>query len=130
MIVANYGWRLMFIVIGGASMLWLIPWAYVATHARRLEARDSRQDHAEGPHTMEILGQPSAWGTFLCLFCGNYAWYFLLTWLPWYLIRERHFSTERMGNFGSLAFWAVALTSLSSGWLSDRLLSEADRRRS
>jgi cyanate permease len=75
-----------------------------------------------GPGLLEIAGQKAAWGTFLCLFCGNYVWYFLLTWLPWYLVRERHYSEAAMGRFGSLAFWAVGLASLISGWISDRLV--------
>jgi ACS family D-galactonate transporter-like MFS transporter len=75
-----------------------------------------------GPGLLEIASQRSAWGTFLCLFCGNYVWYFLLTWLPWYLVRERHYSEAAMGRFGSMAFWAVGLASLISGWISDRLV--------
>ena len=35
--------------------------------------------------TLEILLQRSAWGTFAGLFCFNYLWYFLITWLPFYL---------------------------------------------
>jgi len=31
-------------------------------------------------------------------FCSNYFWYFLLTWLPFYLVRERHFSMNLMAT--------------------------------
>src|SRR5438876_538031 len=34
--------------------------------------------------------------------------YFLLTWLPSYLVMERHFSTSTMAIVGSLPFWAMA----------------------
>jgi ACS family D-galactonate transporter-like MFS transporter len=122
-VITHYGWRPLFIGIGLISMLWLIPWAWVARRAARPSEHSVALSGLElGPGMLEIAGQRSAWGTFLCLFCGNYVWYFLLTWLPWYLVRERHYSEAAMGRFGSLAFWAVGLASLISGWISDRLV--------
>jgi len=122
-IVGAYGWRPLFISVGLLSMLWLLPWAWVARRATRPSSDSvALSGLEEGPGLLEIAGQRSAWGTFLCLFCGNYVWYFLLTWLPWYLIRERHYSEAAMGRFGSLAFWAIGLASLTSGWISDRLV--------
>ena len=56
-----------------------------------------------------ILSRRAAWGTFVGLFCGNYAWYFLLTWLPQYLLMERHYTTRMMAIYGSLPFWGVAI---------------------
>jgi MFS transporter, ACS family, D-galactonate transporter len=122
-IVGRYGWRPLFVGIGLVSMLWLAPWIWVSLRATRPSAHAAEHSGLElGPGLIEIAGQRSAWGTFFCLFCGNYVWYFLLTWLPWYLIRERHYSEAAMGRFGSTAFWAVGLASLASGMLSDRLV--------
>jgi ACS family D-galactonate transporter-like MFS transporter len=122
-IVSRYGWRPLFISVGLVSMLWLLPWAWVAR--RNMSASEDSvalTGHEAGPGLFEIAQQRSAWGTFLCLFCGNYVWYFLLTWLPWYLVRERHYSEVAMGRFGSMAFWAVGIASLISGWVSDRMV--------
>jgi ACS family D-galactonate transporter-like MFS transporter len=122
-IVSRYGWRPLFVGVGLISLLWLIPWAWVARRAMRPTGDSVALSGLEvGPGLLEIASQRSAWGTFLCLFCGNYVWYFLLTWLPWYLVRERHYSEAAMGRFGSMAFWAVGLASLISGWISDRLV--------
>ena len=122
-ILSHYGWRPLFIGMGLISMLWLLPWAWVARRAMRPSGDSVALSGLEaGPGMLEIAGQRSAWGTFLCLFCGNYVWYFLLTWLPWYLVRERHYSEAAMGRFGSMAFWAVGLASLISGWVSDRMV--------
>jgi ACS family D-galactonate transporter-like MFS transporter len=122
-IVSRYGWRPLFVSVGLISLLWLIPWAWVARRAMRPTGDSVALSGLEvGPGLLEIASQRSAWGTFLCLFCGNYVWYFLLTWLPWYLVRERHYSEAAMGRFGSMAFWAVGLASLISGWISDRLV--------
>jgi ACS family D-galactonate transporter-like MFS transporter len=122
-ILSHYGWRPLFVGIGLISMLWLIPWIGITLRAARPSENKVVHSGLEiGPGLLEIAGQRSAWGTFLCLFCGNYVWYFLLTWLPWYLVRERHYSEAAMGRFGSLAFWAVGGASLISGMISDRLV--------
>jgi ACS family D-galactonate transporter-like MFS transporter len=123
LMLGGYGWRPLFVSVGLISLLWLIPWAWVARRAMRPTGDSVALSGLEvGPGLLEIASQRSAWGTFLCLFCGNYVWYFLLTWLPWYLVRERHYSEAAMGRFGSMAFWAVGLASLISGWISDRLV--------
>jgi MFS family permease len=122
-VVGHYGWRPLFVSVGLISMLWLIPWYLVARRAsRKSEDSVALSGLEQGPGLLEIARERSAWGTFLCLFCGNYVWYFLLTWLPWYMVRERHYSEASMGRFGSMAFWAVGLSSLISGWISDRLV--------
>lgn len=122
-IISRYGWRPLFIAIGVISLLWLVPWAWVSAKALRPSEDTVIHSGLEaGPGILEIARERSAWGTFLCLFCGNYVWYFLLTWLPWYLVKERHYSESAMGLFGSLAFWAVGFASLISGWISDRLV--------
>jgi MFS transporter, ACS family, D-galactonate transporter len=122
-IISHYGWRPLFVSVGLISMLWLVPWIWIGRRNSRPSEHSVQHSGLEvGPGLLEIAGQRSAWGTFLCLFCGNYVWYFLLTWLPWYLVRERHYSEAAMGRFGSMAFWAVGFASLISGIISDRLV--------
>ena len=119
-IVAGYGWRMMFLVIGGVSMVWLIPWCLAI---RGTSGKFGLlADAGKTPSLGAIFSKRSAWGTFFGLLGSNYAWYFLLTWLPSYLQRERHFSQEKMSILGSLPFLAVAITSTFGGWLSDRLI--------
>jgi ACS family D-galactonate transporter-like MFS transporter len=55
---------------------------------------------AAAPSLSEFLRQRSAWGTSIGLFCGNYVNYFLITWLPFYLVRERRFSMDNMAKIG------------------------------
>jgi len=72
---------------------------------------------------LDILGQRSAWGTCLGQFCINYCLYFLVTWLPTYLTRGRHFSMDRMAKVGGLIFLLFAISSLISGKISDRWIA-------
>ncbi len=118
LIVARFGWRVLFLALGFGALVWLVPWfASIPRAERRVVAR--RHD---GPGFLEIMRHRAAWGTFLGLFCGNYTWYFLLTWLPSYLVMERHYSLRMMAVYGSLPFWGIAISSTFGGWASDRLI--------
>jgi cyanate permease len=75
------------------------------------------------PPVSEILGQRSAWGSFLGHFCGNYYWFFLLTWLPSYLVRQMGFTLDGMATVGSLAYLAIAVSTIAAGWISDRAIA-------
>ena len=115
-LMAQYGWRPFFIVLGVVSLVWLLPWIKYMPQGEGVAARMSKQT----PAVKQILRQRSAWGSFLGLFCGNYYWYFLLTWLPFYLVRERHFSMQKMAQVGAAAYFAIAVATTIAGWLSDR----------
>ncbi len=119
LLVANFGWRALFIGLGLGALVWIPPWAVWAPRDRhRVVAHDPN-----APGLLEILRQRSAWGTFVGLFAGNYIWYFMLTWLPSYLVQERHFSLNMMAVLGSVPFWGIALSSITMGWLSDRMIA-------
>ena len=121
LVLNRYGWRWLFILIGGASMLWLIPWAAIAGHIKTgADAHLSEGGRTDTAGFTEILRHREAWGTFLGLFCGNYGWYFMLTWLPQYFILERHYSTAMMAKLGSLPFWSVAAGAATAGIVADQ----------
>ena len=120
MLLHNFGWRLLFVIIGAASMLWLVPWCSIAGGIKTGKDAHLAEGHPDPPSFGDILRQRDAWGTFLGLFCGNYGWYFMLTWLPQYFIKARKYSEVMMAELGSLPFWSVAAGAVVGGWLSDR----------
>ena len=119
MLMARVGWREFFVVLGLISLLWLFPW--IMYMPRR--AGPSASKSVQPASVFEILSQRSVWGTLAGLFSFNYCLYFLITWLPFYLIHERHFSIQKMSVVGGTAFFATAVSALISGWLSDRWLA-------
>jgi ACS family D-galactonate transporter-like MFS transporter len=119
LLVAHIGWRLFFVVLGVASLLWLPAWVKWMPRGAGLATSEA----AKPASILEILLERSAWGTFAGLFCFNYLWYFLITWLPFYLVRQRNFSLQTMSLIGGAAFFALALSVLASGWLADRWIA-------
>ncbi len=118
-LMARFGWRPFFLVLGLASLLWLVPWIKWMPERRDPVNRKT----AGAPSLAEFLRLRSAWGTCIGLFCGNYVSYFLITWLPFYMVRERHFSMGTMARVGGLAYLLGACFSTLCGWLSDRWIS-------
>lgn len=125
MLVASVGWRPFFVGLGLLCLLWLVPWmkwkpAPVVRNAvgAPFPAGESATEDTR-VSTSQVLGQRSAWGTFLGLFCGNYLNYFMLTWLPYYLVRERHFSMRQMALIGGAAYGCAAVSALLAGSLAD-----------
>ena len=119
LLLATVGWRMFFVVLGAVSLLWLLPWS------SQLGRRGTTADPptAAGPSTFEILTKRSAWGAFFGHFCGNYFWFFLLTWLPTYFVNERGFTNLGMIRITSISFFLIAATTLCAGWISDRWIS-------
>lgn len=117
MLVASYGWRGMFYLVGVASLIWLVPWMLMAP-----KDLVSTPGGDYGPKMRQIVRRRAAWATFLGLFFFNYTWYFLVSWLPSYLVNERHLSVRAMAVVGALPFAATAIASLTTGWLTDRMI--------
>jgi ACS family D-galactonate transporter-like MFS transporter len=119
MLIARHGWRPFFMGLGLISLLWLAPWKVWMPTGPGLAVSAT----ARTPGIPEILLQRSAWGTFLGLFAYNYLSYFLLTWLPSFLVNEHHFSMQKMGSIGGIAYLLLASSALISGWFSDLWLA-------
>lgn len=118
-VVGRFGWRPFFLALGLGSLVWLVPW--VAWMPRRTVLSPKASDPNVG--ILDILRQRSAWGTCLGQFCINYCLYFLVTWLPFYLVRGRHLSMNQMARVGGLVFLLAAVSAVAAGKFSDRWIA-------
>jgi ACS family D-galactonate transporter-like MFS transporter len=114
-LMSRFGWRPFFIVLGLASFLWLPPWL------RWMPRAPDRPLKPEGPGPgyMELLRCRDLWGVSLGLFSNNYFNYFLLTWLPLYLMGERGLTMRQMARVGAAYFFTAAISASICGRLSD-----------
>lgn len=119
LLLIRIGWRMFFIALGVASLLWILPWLASTRSMKLPEVQFGRAEYSV-KHMLRIR---SAWGTFLGHFCGNYFWFFLVTWIPSYLVRERGLTIGWMATVVSVALTAVAGATVLAGWISDRLIA-------
>jgi MFS transporter, ACS family, D-galactonate transporter len=121
LLIAAHGWRTMFFVLGGVGVLFLILWFIFAPEPEQ-KARQRTDGPEVGPSFLEILRTRDAWGTFIGGSCYTYAYFFGLTWLPSYLVQQRHLSLANMGILGAMPFWGAAVFAIVAGYLSDSLI--------
>jgi MFS transporter, ACS family, D-galactonate transporter len=118
-LMARFGWRPFFIVLGLVSMLWLIPWWLWIPHSKSAISAVE----GSGDWFFRLIKQRSFWGTCGGLFGANYALYFEITWLPYYLQRERHFSLGTMSKIAGFGYLCYSAGAATFGWLSDRWIA-------
>jgi MFS transporter, ACS family, D-galactonate transporter len=117
--MARLGWRPVFVALGIGGLLWLPCW--IRWMPRRPPVAAQPAD--ERPSFSEILRHPAAWTTFAGVFLSNYLWYFELTWLPSYLVQERHLSMASMATVGMIPYLVCAASTAVAGTLSFRALA-------
>lgn len=118
-LMGRFGWRPFFLTLGLVSLLWLVPWT--AWMPRTQAAADTKT--MAGPRIPEIIWRRAWAATALGLFCGNYVNYFLITWLPFYLVRERGYSMGEMAKVGGAVLFTAAASAIACGKLSDRWIA-------
>jgi ACS family D-galactonate transporter-like MFS transporter len=118
-LMARYGWRPFFIVLGIISMAWLIPWFLWVPRA------GTAISHVEkgGDWFLKLVSQRSLWGTCGGLFGANYVLYFEITWLPTYLVHERHLSLGTMAKISGVGYLCYSAGAAIFGWISDRWIA-------
>ena len=126
----RFGWRMMFAITGLGALVWLPCW-WIATPADPTSSQRKRESLSPGPPAEEPdPPQPWTWGMFagnrtfwamsLSILLSSYYWYFVLTWVPSYLILSRGFSTLQMGHVVSTALFAMAIVNVTAGWIVDK----------
>jgi len=115
MIVAYQGWRPMFAIFGGLTLLWVLPWLSVARRLSRFSDRSGEGSLPVG----RLLRRWPLWAMGIAHFCPTYTLYFVVTWLPLYLVQSRGFTIQQMTWLATLGFLAQAVAAFLTGWISD-----------
>ncbi len=116
LLMARFGWRAVFVLFGCLSLLWLWPWLRLPAPAAPVRA----QQQSGAPTFSQILRQRGLWGASLGHFASNYSFYFILAWLPVYLVKVRGFSMATMAGIAGGAYLINAFSALVTGWATDR----------
>lgn len=113
-LIARYDWRPVFIGIGLLSLLWIPAWSHWKPRHEFLPRKA-----IGGPGNLAILAQRPFWGAALGHFSVNYYFYFMLTWLPYYLEHARGLSPLEMVRPAVLYYLTDASSAALFGWVSD-----------
>lgn len=137
-VITTFGWRAIFYIFGGIGILVALGWWLIA--------RDHPKDHQlvnkaelaiimEGKDALEpakkelapwrnFIGSVQFWAIGIQYFITDYIMYVYLSWLPIYLMEAQKFSLKEMGVAAAFPWLALAITTLSSGFFSDRLIAK------
>lgn len=117
LLITKYGWRLAFVGIGLISLAWIPAWLRWMPRSITVHPNSD-----ESPGFADILRQRSFWGVSGGHGAIIYLLYFMLTWLPFYLVRERHLSMQSMVRIAAAYYLTDALSAGASGWLADKFI--------
>lgn len=124
--LTRYGWRTSFTVIGFTALLWLLPW-FILTRRQlgRNGAAHGRATRGRGfaGSLRTLVTNRNLLGVCLGFFCFDYYWYFLVNWLPDYLVTSRGLTLMRAGLYAALPYFVFGLSEPIGGWIADRLIA-------
>lgn len=140
-LMGSYGWKSLFIAVGGAGILFSL--LFYAVYHEPCDSHSANQAELDyisagggitgqavtsAPFTWanckKLLAFRQIWGAAIGQYAGNTALIFFLTWFPTYLATARHMGWVKMGFFAILPFLAAAVGILVGGWVSDLLLEK------
>jgi len=123
-LLARYGWRPMFLILGCGGAVWMLPWLWMTRRdgdAPGGVAQPARVRPPEPPF-LSLFRERALWGTLIGTFCYNYFVFFSLTWLPAYFVERRHLSLNSMGVYTMFSFAGTGLMAILAGYAADKMI--------
>lgn len=128
MVLAAMGWQALFFVFGGISLLWLLPW--LAMTSGRKPLIQPAEPAPPAPGYAVMLARRETWAAMLGMFCSNYPYFIVLSWLPLYLVKQQGFAITTMAWLGGLVYLLGAAINFWGGpWVDRRIAAGADAPR-
>ncbi|MBI3694606.1 MAG: MFS transporter, partial [Acidobacteria bacterium] len=120
LLIARIGWRATFAVFGAIGIAWcaVFQWWYRDEPGGSMPA----PAHPEPTPWGRIFTSGTLWKLFGMYFCSAYGFWFFVTWLPTFLMREHGLTLEQSGAYASLPLAAGALGCAAGGLLADWLV--------
>jgi ACS family hexuronate transporter-like MFS transporter len=120
-IYSAVGWRMAFLLLGVAGIVWVALWCMLPTRSVAPAAPDAgtaafrRDEGLELDTWREVLTEPRVWAFGLGFMLSFPVWFFYLNWFPKYLTDERGLSLLEMGSRAWVVYLAAGLGSLAAG---------------
>jgi ACS family hexuronate transporter-like MFS transporter len=138
-LISIFGWRGAFVATGILGGFWVLVWLFFFQKPRKsrfitkkelalIEDDAVKQDKKEVQDKKTsiplklILRTKEAWGLISIRFLLDPVFYFFMFWIPKYLSEERGVSFERIGELFWIPFFALGVSNIIGGGVSDRLI--------
>ncbi len=124
-----FSWQMVFVVIGAAGLLWLIPWLILVkappgSHpwlteeekhyiisGQRTEGNESDEDDYK-PTTGEVLSRKQSWGVIIASAAIDPIWWLFVFWIPIYLNEVYAMDVKAIGIYG----WVPYVGAMFGAW--------------
>ncbi len=126
-----FNWQLIFIVVGGAGLLWLIPWMilvkappgkhpwiteqereYILTGQRSTTQASDAEEEEYAPSTGELLARKESWGVIIASAAIDPIWWLFVFWIPIYLNEVYGMDVQAIGIYG----WVPYVGAMFGAW--------------
>jgi ACS family hexuronate transporter-like MFS transporter len=136
-LISLFGWRGAFVATGIFGGIWVIIWLvffhkpqrspFVTKKELALIEDDRKKEEPVKKRKVavpirKILQTRQAWGLIIIRFLLDPVFYFFMFWIPKYLSEERGVSFERIGELFWIPFFALGISNIIGGGVSDRLI--------
>ncbi|MEP6716092.1 MAG: MFS transporter [Terriglobia bacterium] len=135
----RFGWQFAFVAVGAAGFIWLIFWwmLYDSPHTSPLLRREeylkfkddvlplqeARPQTTERVNWGHVVRTRAAVALCLARTFTDPVIYFVIFWLPAYLVKERGFNQKMIGQYSWVPFIFGGIAYVLGGWLSGRLMT-------
>ena len=117
-----WGWRTMFIIFGLVTLVWLVPWWLARKGIEEGEGKGPALETEAAAPLSVMLRQPSFWAVTQLHLAGTFPLYFIVGWLPLWLVKARGYSIVDMSLLTSVFFVAQILGGTVGAWAIDRAI--------
>lgn len=136
-IVLRLQWRWVFFITGVSGFVWSVFWlVFYRTPSQHKGLTDREREYLSEVLPASPVAAPripwlhlfrfrQTWGLVIARFLSDAAWFFLIFWLPKYLLDVRKLNIKSLGYYAWIPYALAALGSLLGGWLSSYLIQKA-----
>ncbi len=138
-----FGWKSIFVIIGLAGLLWLIPWMYLVKSPPQSHPwisdeereyilsgqqnedldKDGNKEDEYVPNFFQLLSHKQSWGIILASAAIDPIWWLFVFWIPIYLAEVYGMDVKGIGIYGWVPYVGAMLGALFGGRLAQNFIS-------
>jgi len=140
MIASHFGWKYVFVFMGGIGLLLVVPWMllmhdprkhprvnkaeldYIERGGALVDMDSGKSQRATWSTIVDLLANRMLIGIYLGQYCITALTYFFITWFPIYLVQGRGLSIMQVGFVAAIPAICGFSGGIIGGFMSDSLL--------